>query len=1105
MRNISLFILLFLGFQPFSNAQKKILLFSKTQEYRHESITNGQKMFFELAQQYNFSVDSTENADLINEKNLKNYQAVVFLNTSGTILNSRQKNDLQRYLEAGGGFVGIHAASDTEYDWNWYHKMIGGTFESHPSDPNIRSAEIRFLKEIPNKNQTNSENISIEDEFYNFKNIQSDIIPLALLNEATYNGGNMGAFHPVSWIKPFENGRVFYMGLGHQPTIYEQENFRQNIILGLNWVLDSKIDYTKTKSSVSPESSRFQKNTLSTRLDEPIEIAPLPNKKVLIIERKGKIKAYLPEENTTKAVAELDVFTKFEYGLMGISIDPNFSKNQWVYLYYTSNIPADNNQYLVRYTFNDSLNVLDSSSKKIILKVPVKKTDCCHTGGSMAWDENGNLFLSTGDDTNPGDSEGYSPIDFREGKRGNDALSTAANTNDLRGKILRVKPLAEGGYAIPQGNLFANDSESGLTRPEIYVMGCRNPYRISYDKKTKTLYWGDIGPDAGKPNSEKGPEGFVEFNATTKPGNFGWPMFIADNKPYEIWDFQKKQALGTFEEQKPINISPNNTGLKELPLPQKSVLSYSYVASSRFPLLGKGGCNPMAGPVYYSDDFASNTKFPPYFDGKFLAYEWMRDWIIAMDFRNESVGMEKLFTEFQFSHPIDMEFGFDGTLYVLDYGVNWFQANDEAMLTQMEYIRGNRKPVVKITADKKVGGLPLKVQFSSVGSFDPDGDSLTYFWNFGKQNSKLKNPVFTFTKAGEHEVELTISDKYGNRSSQKINIIAGNNYPEISIHINSNKTFNFPNKTVNYNVEVKDKEDGVIGKKISPQDIIVNYSLLDGYDKTLLEQGHQFNVVGLKGKKLIENSDCKACHSVDKPSIGPSYQQVAEKYAPTDNNIDFLSKKIIEGGTGNWGEHYMAAHPQLSQNEASEMVDYILNINKNIANSLPLNGEIPGDSISKTLIIKATYTDQGKGLALPLTTTEQYLLKPNLLNAINADFKYEVGQYVHSYFGYEVTVANANSSYFGFEKIDFTGIQSMRIFAYAEKVYTVGGSMEIRLDSSNGAILGTFKIDVGDYENFTIPLTQNIEGQHDIYFVYKHPNPANMALFGVTTVEFNTE
>ncbi|HAI38129.1 MAG TPA: hypothetical protein DCM40_08410, partial [Maribacter sp.] len=116
-----------------------------------------------------------------------------------------------------------------------------------------------------------------------------------------------------------------------------------------------------------------------------------------------------------------------------------------------------------------------------------------------------------------------------------DAQKSAGNTNDLRGKILRIKPEADGTYSIPKGNLFAEGTPK--TRPEIYVMGNRNPYRISIDSKTGFLYWGEIGPDANGDSLNLGPKGYDEINQAQSAGNFGWPYLIADNQPYHTRDY----------------------------------------------------------------------------------------------------------------------------------------------------------------------------------------------------------------------------------------------------------------------------------------------------------------------------------------------------------------------------------------------------------------------------------------------------------------------------------------------------------------------------------------------------------------------------------------
>ena len=159
----------------------------------------------------------------------------------------------------------------------------------------------------------------------------------------------------------------------------------------------------------------------------------------------------------------------------------------------------------------------------------------------------------------------YAPIDERDGRSPWDAQKSSANTNDLRGKILRIHPEADGTYTIPDGNLFPKGTPK--TRPEIYTMGHRNPYRISVDKHTGNVYWGDVGPDAGTDSAGVGPMAEDEYNVARQPGNFGWPYFVADNKAYNELNFATNQSGPKFDPAQPVNKSPNNTGLQSLPPP----------------------------------------------------------------------------------------------------------------------------------------------------------------------------------------------------------------------------------------------------------------------------------------------------------------------------------------------------------------------------------------------------------------------------------------------------------------------------------------------------------------------------------------------------------
>ena len=436
-------------------ALNKILIFSKTAGYRHGSIKPGKLAIMKLGQENGFAVDTTEDASKINEDNLKQYSAVVWLCTTGNVLDDAQQAAFERYIQAGGGYMGVHAAADTEYDWPWYNKLAGAWFLSHPKQQN---AEI----EIVDKNHPATKMLPDRwkrwDEWYNYKNISPDIKVLGKLDEKTYEGGKNGDNHPFIWYHDFEGGKAFYTGAGHTDESYADALFLQHILGGIKSVMATSLKYSQVKTQPYPEENRFDRQILTANLDEPTELVVLDNGKVLFAERKGALKLWDPKKNTVKVVANFPVFTKFEYGLMGLNTDPNFKQNKWLYAYYsplTGNTVADTAQHLSRFTYDDVKDTLLLNTEKVLLTVPVKRDGCCHTGGSIAWDRKGNLYLSAGDDTNPFNSDGFAPIDGRPGRRGWDARATSSNTNDLRGKIMRIHPEADGTYTIPEGNLFS--------------------------------------------------------------------------------------------------------------------------------------------------------------------------------------------------------------------------------------------------------------------------------------------------------------------------------------------------------------------------------------------------------------------------------------------------------------------------------------------------------------------------------------------------------------------------------------------------------------------------------------------------------------------------
>ena len=230
------------------------------------------------------------------EDNLRKYAAIVFLNTTGDVLNNQQEISMERFIQAGGGFVGIHSATDTEYDWIWYANMIGGQFESHPA---IQPAQIQVIDRTNIATKHLPEVWSRTDEWYNFKRLNKDVNVLLKIDEKSYQGGTLGEEHPMAWYHDYDGGRAFYTELGHVEASYSDSFYLKHILGGIKYAIgDNQLDYSKAKSQYPPDETKFTKTVLSQgEFFEPTEMTILPNLDVLIVQRRGEILLY---KNDTK-------------------------------------------------------------------------------------------------------------------------------------------------------------------------------------------------------------------------------------------------------------------------------------------------------------------------------------------------------------------------------------------------------------------------------------------------------------------------------------------------------------------------------------------------------------------------------------------------------------------------------------------------------------------------------------------------------------------------------------------------------------------------------------------------------------------------------------
>jgi len=678
-----------------TDSKPRILVFSKTAGYRHASIDTGKLAIMKLGEENNFIVDTTEDASKFTEDNLKKYAAIVFLSTTGNVLNAKQEAAFERFIQAGGGFTGIHSATDTEYDWIWDARLVGANFLSHPK---IQPAKIIVTDKENMATKHLPEIWERTDEWYNFKKPNKDVHVLLKIDETSYEGGKMNNDHPMAWYHEYDGGRAFYTELGHTEASYADSNYLKHILGGIQYAIgNNKLDYSKAKTEFPPDEKFFTKNNLVTgEFFEPTEMTILPNLDILVVQRRGEILIYKNDEKKLKLAGKLNVYFKTlkdstvnaEDGLLGICKDPNFEKNNWVYIFYS---PADSSvNRLSRFVLkNDEI---DMSSEKIVLQFYSQREICCHTGGSVAFGPDGLLYVSTGDNSTPFNEKGqrfvnrgFAPIDDRPGHEKYDARRTASNTNDLRGKIIRIKLNDDGTYSIPDGNLFAKDQPK--TKPEIFVMGNRNPYRISVDQKTGYLYWGEVGPDAANDSfATRGPRGYDEINQARKAGYFGWPLFIANNLAYHEYNYNTGETGSLFDTSNPINNSRNNTGLTELPKPQSAFIWYPYGVFNDFQM-GSGGRTAMAGPVYYKDMYPGKNGLPDYYNGKLFIYDWIRNIIkaVSLEPNGDFYKMEPFLENTKLAAPIDMELGPDGHIYILEYGLGWFSKNKDSGLSRIDY------------------------------------------------------------------------------------------------------------------------------------------------------------------------------------------------------------------------------------------------------------------------------------------------------------------------------------------------------------------------------------------------------------------------------------
>ena len=898
---------------------------------------------------------------------------------------------------------------------------------------------------------------------------------------------------------------------------------------------EGETKFKKGTASIKPDATRFIPVVLVDGLDEPLQVEFDEQDHVYWIERTGAVKRLHELSGEVEVLAEMPIAPLPAPGLIGFLLDKEFERTRQLYLYYSAEEDSGDIVRLSRFTLNAE-DMIDMASEAVLLRIPWEYPDSRHFGGGMVWDDEGNLYLSVG-----GDSQAtqYSPVTFTNADgRGEDAARTAGNTNDFRGSILRIQPQPDGSYTIPEGNLFPEGMPK--TKPEIFVMGNRNPWRLSIDSETGYLHWGEVGPDAGVDSKQFGPMGFDEFNIAKEAGNYGWPFVIGENKPYNRYDHTTGTFMAPIDPKVPINDSPNNTGLRELPPAKPALLAYPYKVSEEWPVLGSAARSAVGGPIFRAVDFDQDAPrvFPDYYEGKWLVTDYVRNWImvIAMnEERTEVESIEPLVPLDQLSHkqPLDMDFGPSGDLYLIEYG-----ADNQGRLSKIRYNAGNRAPVAIANAEPLTGRIPLQVRLSAHDSKDYDGDDLDYSWSITPaaggepQRYTQQNPSASIERPGKYYSVLTASDSSGASDNDTLEILAGNERPKVDFDIvNGNRSFYFPGETIAYKVRATDYEDGSLQDGGIPSNEL---SVTTEYIPSgiTFEQLTAFKAEGkirpnvkvrhLQAQSLITKNNCVACHRVNEALVGPSFLEIAKRYADDAAVFEKLSKSIIEGGSGKWGAISMPPHPMLTKTETVQLIDYILDLSASEEGkkSLPIEGEFKtiayepsatdGNRLLRfyapefemgSYLLHASYTDGGNSevAGLELTGDSTVLLRYPLLPPEAADVLPEEGISYTPSTDDPGFIFTGKGSYIGFNTIDLTGINTIKIGAitrFWHWSHFIGATVEIRLGSPTGKLIGepyqrvapnTVEGDGPFFnEDWEEPISMDVSevnGIHDVYIV----------------------
>jgi cytochrome c len=544
-----------------------------------------------------------------------------------------------------------------------------------------------------------------------------------------------------------------------------------------------------------PPASQYQATVLARGLSNPSTFTFLPDGRVYVLQMNGKILLVNPATLDTSTAATLPTVKEREAGLHSLVLDPNFAATRFVYVLFAERTSTDTGLVVARYLTDATTGALNTGSRVNLLRIPstINTGSAEHNTGMLAFGPEGNLYIALADNTQnifSGTGNGYAPRDTA--RLLYDAQRTAANTNDLRGKILRIRPEANGTYTIPAGNLKdsinrpsfnpgwnATEDDLAKVRPEIFVMGLRHPFRMTVDPVTGWVYWTEPGPNASADNASQGPRGYEVVGMAKGPGNYGWPYCrgnpatipkasgITSDFCYTQYNYSGSGTAGPMYNPTALrNTSKNNTGIVNLPPMRPAQVWYPYATSSatgaNFPVFRvntSGGNAGMLGPVYrYNGALnAPVGRLPVQFDRHIFIVEWQRNLLFVAPL--DSAGGIGTIREFRnttgtrdsvVNGPIDIKIGPDGAVYFLNWVGNNYSTNSNNG-TLVRYAYTGTQVSVERTIPRNVEGSLRGRLFASVsggvfslpaGAYGVDFHALTgeRLWRFrrGEASGRLE-------------------------------------------------------------------------------------------------------------------------------------------------------------------------------------------------------------------------------------------------------------------------------------------------------------------------------------------------------------------------------